>query len=121
MFGGRRSVPLRMLGSSAARVTVQVLRGGKVVRSFKARSARGGKTVRLRYPARKAQPRRPQVRITAVRGSRRTRATLTSSCEPAQPGDQLALLCERLGALQGVLHGRAPPRRSTYQGWNLRR
>jgi hypothetical protein len=48
------------------------------VKSFKARTAKGGKTVRLRYPAGAARRGDHRVRITVTRGSRRTVATLTS-------------------------------------------
>ena len=80
VFGGTRQVPLRIAYrlKRRARVTVQVRRGGKVVRSFKARTTRGGRTVRLRYPARSARRGDHRVRITVVRGGRRTVATLTS-------------------------------------------
>ena len=38
-----------------------------------------------------------------------------------ESGDDLALLRQRLGALERVLHGAAGPSRSRYHGWNLRR
>jgi hypothetical protein len=80
VFGGTRRVPLRIAYrlKRRASVKVRVLRGKKVVKSFKARTAKGGKTVRLRYPASAARRGDHRVRITVTRGSRRTVATLTS-------------------------------------------
>jgi hypothetical protein len=80
VFGGTRSVPLRIAYRLRRRATikVRVLRGKKVVKTFKARKRRGGKTFRLRYPAAGAPRRDHRVRITVTRGKRRIVATLTS-------------------------------------------
>ena len=79
-FGGTARVPLRIAYRLKRRATVrvQVLRGTKVVKAFKARTTRGGRTVRLRHPAGAARRGDHRVRITVRRGSARTVATLTS-------------------------------------------
>ena len=79
VFGGRRT---RALGiayrvATRSRVSVVVRRGRRVVRRFRARTQRPGRTVRLRLGARKLRRGRYRVRIT-VRPERgvATRASL---------------------------------------------
>jgi hypothetical protein len=77
VFGGRRARAARLAFrvSSPARVSVQVRRGGKVVRRFKARRRAAHRTFRLKVGARSLPRGTYRFRISARRGSR----TVTSS------------------------------------------
>jgi hypothetical protein len=80
VFGGRSNRPLRVSYRLAtdARVTVEVLRGGRVVRRLAARTDRPDRTYRLRF----ASERRPRgdytVRLTARVGRQTLRTVLVS-------------------------------------------
>ncbi|MEA2310666.1 MAG: hypothetical protein QOE28_634, partial [Solirubrobacteraceae bacterium] len=78
VFGGRgaRAARLAYRLSSPARVSVQVLRGTRVVRGFAARSRSAHHTYRLRVPAGRLARGAYRVRIVAHRGTRTVRATL---------------------------------------------
>jgi hypothetical protein len=78
VFGGRADRPLRFSYrlSVPARVSVKVLGGSKVVKRFRARNRAAARTYRLEVPARARGNYR--VKLTAVSGSRRARATLTA-------------------------------------------
>jgi hypothetical protein len=79
-FGGVQGTPLRIAFRVAtrARAQVSVLRGKKVVKRFKARTYRKGRTHRLKLSSAKLRRGDYKVRITAGRGKGRVRSTLTS-------------------------------------------
>jgi hypothetical protein len=78
VFGGRRGVPLRIAYRlrSAARVSVVVTRGGRVVKRFRAGRRRAGVTVRLAVPARGLPRGAYRVRLEATGAGDRVVATL---------------------------------------------
>ena len=78
VFGGRSDRALRIAFrlSSPSRVSIQVRRGGKVVRRFTARQRRSHRTYRLRAGAARLARGRYHVRITVRRGGRTVRSTL---------------------------------------------
>jgi len=80
VFGGARARAARVAFrlASPARVTVRVLRGGKVVRTFKARRRAAHKTHRLRVGSRALSRGAYRFRISARRGGRTTTATLAA-------------------------------------------
>ena len=80
-IGGTTNVPLRIAYrmAQASRVTVTVQRGKRVVRRYKARSVKPGRTVRLQVPTRATARRGDyRVRVVAERSGRTVRATLTT-------------------------------------------
>jgi hypothetical protein len=79
-FGGARNRPARVAFrlASPARVTVRVLRGRKVVRTFKARRRTAHRTFRLRVGSRRLVRGAYRVRISARRGGRTVTATLSA-------------------------------------------
>jgi hypothetical protein len=78
VFGGPADRPLRFSYrlSVPARVSEKVLGGSKVVKRFRARNRAAARTHRPEVPARARGNYR--VKLTAVSGSRRARATLTA-------------------------------------------
>jgi len=80
VFGGRQN---RALGVSfrlrqEARVTVEVLRGGRVVRRLVSGTRQGGLTQRLRLPSERLRRGDYQVRLRATAGGRTETARLTA-------------------------------------------
>jgi predicted AlkP superfamily pyrophosphatase or phosphodiesterase len=80
VFGGRgnRALFASFRLDRAARVSVDVLRGGRVVRRFAARERRGAITHRIRIPSERLGRGDHVVRITAVAGDRRRVVRLTA-------------------------------------------
>ena len=79
-FGGRsnRAVGISFRLNEAARVRVDVLRGSRVVRRFRAANRTADRIFRLRFGAR-GRPRGDyRFRLVAVRGAKRVRSVLTS-------------------------------------------
>jgi len=79
VFGGARKRPARVgfRLASRARVTVRVLRGKRVVRTFKARSRPARRTI-LRVASRPLARGAYRFRISARRGGRTVTATLAA-------------------------------------------
>jgi hypothetical protein len=79
-FGGRTRTPLRIAYrvATTARAQVTVLRGRKVVKRFKARTAAPRRTHRLKLASRKLERGDYRVRISVGRGAGRVRSTLVS-------------------------------------------
>jgi hypothetical protein len=80
VFGGRRT---RKIGASfrlarAASVRVQVLRGKRVVRTFKRKAYRAGRTYRLSFSARRRPRGDYRFKLDLVRGKEKLNSTLTS-------------------------------------------
>lgn len=80
VFGGPadRAVGVSYRLAAAARVTVEVLRRGRVVRRLAARTDRAGRTYRLRFAAEGRARGEYTFRITARAGGRTVRAQLVS-------------------------------------------
>jgi hypothetical protein len=80
VFGGagNRAARVAFRLASPARVTVRVLRGGRVVRTFKARRRPAHRTVRLRVASRPLVRGAYRVRISARRGGRTVTSTLSA-------------------------------------------
>ena len=80
VFGGPRGRPARVAFrlASAARVTVRVLRGRRVVRRLAVRRVAAHRTVRLRAAARSLRRGAYRFRVTARRGGRTVTATLSA-------------------------------------------
>jgi len=80
VFGGRtnRALGIAFNLTQRARVTVEVLRGRRVVKRFGPTAYRSGVTHRLRLPSKGLRRGDYKVRLTAVDGGRRTVATLTT-------------------------------------------
>ncbi len=78
VFGGRRSRALRIAFrlSSPSRVTVQLRKGGKVVKRFVTKRRRSHRTYRLRASSRRLARGRYTVRLTARHGGRKVTSTL---------------------------------------------
>jgi hypothetical protein len=74
---GARGLRITYRVATTAKVGVVVRRGKKVVRRFRARSVKAGKTVRLRLAARKRGRYRVQITVRPLRGVT-TRATLSA-------------------------------------------
>jgi hypothetical protein len=79
-FGGRtgRALGIAFRVREAARVTVTVRRGGKVVRRYQARTYQPDAVVRLRLPARGTRRGAHVVTLEAQRGQRRATVRLVS-------------------------------------------
>jgi hypothetical protein len=79
-FGGttRRAQGIAFQLNRAARVRVDVLRGSRVVRRFRARQRAAGPIFRLRLPVRGLRRGDYRFRLIAVGGGRRVRSTLTA-------------------------------------------
>jgi len=125
VFGGTQRVPLRIAYrlKRRASVKVRVLRGKKVVKSFEARTAKGRQDRPAALPGERRAPWRPpradhgHAREPAHRGRPHVaeavsarRPSITARCSAS-----VSARC-RLSWTDG-----ASPRRSMYQGWNLRR
>ena len=81
MFGGRdnrRAAYLAYRLAQPARVRVEVLRGGRVVRTYAARDRRANETYRLRFGSERRKRGDHRFRLTVAGGGRTTVATLTS-------------------------------------------
>ena len=73
----RRALGIRFSTTSAANVSVRVLRGRKVVRRY-TRTTTAGKVVKIRMPGRKLKRGQYRIVVTALSGGRRVAATLRS-------------------------------------------
>ncbi|HEX8101610.1 MAG TPA: hypothetical protein VF533_03285 [Solirubrobacteraceae bacterium] len=80
VFGGPKKVTLKGAYqlSDDAKVTVTISKGSKVVRRYKAKSRKAGKTYRFALPAKRRAKGDYRVRVRAVSAADRVTATLTS-------------------------------------------
>ena len=78
VFSRRSPARIAFRLASPARVGVEVRRGGKVVKRFKAKRRAAHRTIRLRLRARSLVHGAYRVRLTARRGGRTVRATLST-------------------------------------------